>query len=370
MTDICKWNWQQKEWPTFLYNPSALRELEDSFIHIAGSFLGAYKHIDNTDKTTLIIDMISDEALKTSEIEGEYLNRESLQYSIKCNLGLDKENRKIPLAEQGISEMMVDLYKNFATPLSNEILCKWHRMLMKGRNDLKNVGCYRTHEDSMQVISGPLHKPTVHFEAPPSGRMSKEMDQFIDWFNASAPNGKKPMPALARASISHLYFVSIHPFEDGNGRVGRAIAEKSLSQSIKHPILIALSQTIQNNRKAYYNHLEDNNKTSLIDGWVSYFANTILDAQSHSIELVEHIIKKAKFYDRFESNLNIRQDKMIQRLFKNGIYGFKGGLSAENYIRITGTSRATATRDLQDLVKKNALSKTGCGKGTRYYLVL
>lgn len=363
-----KWNWQQNDWPNFTYNPSTLKSLEEEFLYNSGLFIGTYKHINDQDKSALIIDVLEDEALKTSEIEGEYLQRDSLQFSIRRNLGLDASNRKVSTAEQGISEIMVDLYKNYNAALTHELLFRWHEMLVKGRRDIKEIGGYRCHLEPMQVVSGPLHKPRIHFEAPPSTSVQKEMEKFIQWFNKTAPEGDNPLPPLTRASIAHLYFVSIHPFEDGNGRIGRAIAEKSLSQSIKQPIMISLSRVIQERRKLYYEMLEKGNKNNQIDNWNKYFSSIVLEAQSYTIKLVEFIIQKAKFYDIFKNKLNTRQEKVIQSIFKQGLKGFEGGLSAENYIRITGTSRATTTRDLQGLVNIKAFTKTGAGKGTRYYL--
>lgn len=364
-----KWNWQQSDWPEFSYNSEALSHLEAKFLRDSGVFLGAYKHIREDEKISLTIELISDEAIKTSEIEGEILSRESVQSSIRRNFGLGADKKKSPPAEQGIADMMVDLYKNFHEPLTNELLFKWHKMLMRGHSGIE-IGKYRTHKDAMQVVSGALHKPNVHFEAPPSAQMKAEMNQFIKWFNDTAPNGKNPLPALTRASIAHLYFVCIHPFEDGNGRIGRAIAEKSLSQSIGQPTLIALSKTIQSKRKDYYNMLEASNKSNQIDKWLEYFAGTILAAQEHTTTLVDFLIEKTKFYDFFRDRFNDRQAKVIDRIFKAGTAGFEGGLSAEKYLSITKTSRATATRDLQDLVGMGAFSKTGNGKGTRYHLIL
>jgi Fic family protein len=196
------------------------------------------------------------------------------------------------------------------------------------------------------------------------------MNRFITWFNDAAPQGKTPLPALVRASIAHLYFVSIHPFEDGNGRIGRAIVEKSLAQSLGKALPLALSQTLCTNRKSYYHALQASNKSNRIDLWIDYFSDVILEAQAQAIRLVEFLIEKAKFYDQFRSQLNERQSKVIERMFGAGLGGFRGGLSAENYIRITGASRATATRDLVNLVQKIALTKSGSGKGTRYQLKL
>ena len=211
--------------------------------------LGAIKHVEGVSKDDLLVEILSIEALKTSEIEGEILNRESVQSSIKKNLGLAVENRKIAPAEFGISEMMVDLYQNHDKALTHEQLFEWHKMITNGRRDLADIGKCRTHESAMQVVSGRLDKPTVHFEAPPSTKMTEEMEQFISWFNEiHHPNNSNMLP-LAKAGITHLYFVCIHPFEDGNGRVGRALAQKSIALSTGKPTLISLSHAIEAQKK-------------------------------------------------------------------------------------------------------------------------
>lgn len=244
-----------------------------------------------------------------------------------------------------------------------DTLFSWHAMLMNDRRDLKDIGQYRTHKEPMRVVSGEYHEPKVHFEAPPSTKMKAEMEQFIKWFNE-----KRTIGALTHAGIAHLYFISIHPFEDGNGRIGRAVAEKSLSMSLGHPTLISLSYMIEKHRKDYYRALELNNKDQEITDWLTYFAKTIIDAQNYTQSLMNFLIEKVKFYDRLKGSLNERQEKVIERMFREGVDGFKGGLSAANYIRITNTSRVTATRDLRDLVNKAALNKAGQLKHTRYDL--
>lgn len=363
-----KWNWQQKDWPDFRYDRKSLTRLEERFLHRSGLSFGAYKHITEKEKANLTVDLICEEALKTSEIEGEYLNRDSIQSSLRRNFGLETDRRKIPPAERGIADMMVDLYHHYAKPLTHKTLWSWHEMLMNGRRDLKDVGRYRTHKEPMQVISGPFGREKIHFEAPPSATMKKEMKTFIDWLKYTAPKGKDPLPVLTRAGIAHFWFVCIHPFEDGNGRIGRTISEKALSECLGQPVLIALSRTIQSNRKMYYKMLEESNKGNEITNWLLYFAQIILDAQEESQKLIDFVIGKAHFFDQFRDKLNDRQEKVILRMFREGPKGFKGGLSAENYISITQTSRATATRDLQDLVTKGAFTKTGELKSTRYFL--
>jgi len=219
------------------------------------------------------------------------------------------------------------------------------------------------------IIVNPL-TPTVHFEAPPSHNIPYEMEQFILWFDAAHTHENQSILPLAKAGLAHLYLVSIHPFEDGNGRIARAIAEKSISQSVGQPALISLSKTIEANKKAYYDSLENNNKTCDITDWLLYFGQTILNAQEDTLKLIDFLIEKAKFFDRYISVMNDRQLKVIKRLFDAGHQGFEGGLSAENYTRIAKTSASTATRDLKDMVDKKMLLKTGELKSTRYWLHL
>jgi Fic family protein len=364
------WNWQQPDWPDFTYDSEALEPLERRFLLQSGEFIGAYRHVGPDEQDTLKIELIGDEAVKTSAIEGEVLDRDSVQSSLRQELGLGRERPGVRPAERGISRMMVALYRGYAAPLTNQAMFDWHAMLLGGDTSMRGIGGYRTHAEPMQVVSGLDYRRTVHFEAPPSALVPKEMKRFITWFNETAPGARKPLPALTRAGIAHLYFVCIHPFEDGNGRIGRALAAKSLAQNLGQPTLIALAYTIERRRKDYYAALERSNKKNEITGWLAYFANTVLEAQSNTIKRVEFYIAKAKFYQRMRGSLNERQEKVIARMFREGIDGFKGGLSAENYIAITQASRATATRDLHDLVEKGALSRTGELRYTRYHLAL
>jgi Fic family protein len=362
------WNWQQPDWPDFTYSKARFDELEAQFLRQSGVLLGSYRHVHEDDKAILAIELMSDEALKTSEIEGEILNRDSVRSSICRHFGLDPGAAKVSPAERGIADMMVDLYRNPVAPLTQEALFSWHTMIMAGRTDVADIGRYRTHDEPMQVVSGPDYKRKVHFQAPPSQSVAYEMTRFIDWFNKTAPGSLAPLPALVRASIAHLYFVSIHPFEDGNGRMARGLAQKVLSQSLGQPVLIALSQVIEKQRKTYYDMLERSNKDNGVDEWVDYFAAVILTAQDCTQRMVDFLIEKTQLYDRVRGQLNPRQEKVLARMFRQGLEGFKGGLSAENYISISGASRATATRDLGGLTAMGALVRTGERKSARYWL--
>ena len=358
------WNWQKDDWPNFTYQSKKLKDLEQKFLHNSGVLFGAYKHLDN--QNHLKIEIISQEALKTSEIEGEYLDRESLQSSIARHFGLKVTQKKVQSTERGISDLLIDIYKNYDKSLRHETLYRWHHKLMGHRSDLKNIGCYRAGKEPMQVISGPIHAPHVHFEAPPSHRIKKEMNSFIRWFNETAQ--KSSLPPLTRSGIAHLYFECIHPFEDGNGRIGRALSEKVLAQNLGKPTLIALATVLNQDKKSYYKALEEASQKNEITDWLYYFAKEVLKALSYTQAHIEFLIAKSKLFARLQDRLNLRQEKCLLRMFQAGPEGFIGGLSAENYIRITKTTRATATRDLNDLVVKGALKKTGRLKSTRYIL--
>jgi len=365
-----RWNWEQVEWPDFTYNFKAIAALERDFLLQSGEFMGIFRHVSEDDQNTLRIELISEEAIKTSEIEGEMLNRDSVQSSLRHQFGLSAESANISPAEHGIAAMMTDLYEGFAAPLTDQTLFAWHSLLMRGDKSIRTVGGYRTHDEPMQVVSGPIGRRKIHFQAPPSETVPAEMRQFIAWFNDTAPHGATPLPALVRAGLVHLYFISIHPFEDGNGRIGRALAEKSLAQTLGRPSLIALARIIEGKRKDYYAALERNNKEMEVTNWLDYFGRTVIEAQATTLKIVDFYIGKAKFYQRLRDQLNERQAKVIARMFKEGIEGFKGGLSAQNYAAITGAPRATVTRDLQDLVAKGALDRTGERRYTRYWLNL
>jgi Fic family protein len=266
--------------------------------------------------------------------------------------------------------MMVDLYRTSGKPLSHKTLFGWHRMLFRERTGLRDIGRYRTGDDPMEVISGPIHSPRVHFEAPPSVRVAEEMAGFVEWFNRTGPSGAEPLPALTRAGIAHLYFESIHPFEDGNGRIGRAIAEKALAQGFGQPTLTALSATILRRRKAYYAALEAANKHNDVTEWLCWFASIAIEAQRRAIAHADFLIEKTRLLDRLRGQLNSRQEKALHRMLREGPEGFKGGMSAGNYSAITGASPATTTRDLSDLVELGALRREGERRHARYYVAI
>jgi Fic family protein len=355
------WNWEQPEWPEFQWDETRLIEAEKVFLVDGGVFAGSVKHLDDSGLDTLTVEALSTEAATTSEIEGEVLDRASVQSSVRRELRLKPDARRSGPKEQGVAEMMVDVHRTFAKPLSEGMLCGWHAMLMKGR-DLHDVGRYRTDDQPMEIVSGPMHARKVHFAAPPARRIRREMARFVKWYR-----GSDDLPALTRAGIAHLYFESIHPFEDGNGRIGRAISEKALAQALGRPTLTALAATILLRRKAYYAALEEASRGLEITPWLTWFAGVAIEAQRRATARIEFLIDKSRLLERLRGELNDRQEKALLRMLREGPEGFQGGLSAENYMKITGASPATATRDLSDMVEKGALRRTGERRHTRYF---
>lgn len=364
------WNWMLPEWPKFTWDAGKLASYEAKFLENRGVMIGASEHLSEQDKEGITIELMSIDAVTTSEIEGETLNRDSIQSSIRRALGLQTNRRSAKPAEIGMAEMLVDLYKNPKIVLNESTLCNWHQMIMNGRRDIICVGMYRAHSDTMQIISGPDYAPKVHFEAPPSEKVIAEMQHFLEWIQNTSSIGSNPLGLLARAGIAHLWFESVHPFEDGNGRIGRAIAERILAEGYESSVMTGLSKIILKYRKSYYSKLASASRRLEITDWLLWFAEIALEAQKNTLNHIVFIIQKAKLMERIRGQINSRQEKALLRMFQEGPDGFVGGMSASKYIHITGSSIPTATRDLNDLVEKNALIRTGERKSTRYFLAI
>ncbi len=290
--------------------------------------------------------------------------------SIQKNLGLKTDVISKDKTAEGISELMIDAQNTFKEDLNNESLFNWHTLLMKGTPTIQ-AGQWRTHEEPMQVISGAMGKEKIHYEAPPSKIVPKEMNLFIQWFNQTGRGGemeiKKP---IIRAAVAHLYFETIHPFEDGNGRIGRAISEKALSQYMDRPILLSLSKAMEAKKKEYYASLQLAQRSNEITPWINYFVETTITAQIEAESLIEFTLKKTKFFDRYKHQLNQRQEKAVRRMLISGPKGFDGGMNARKYVSLNKTSKPTATRDLHDLFDKDILTREGGGRSTSYFLKL
>ncbi len=360
------YNWQQPDWPEFRYDLSEIEEPLFKLAEKTGRASGLLNGLTADAQLEVAIEMMVAEAIKTSAIEGELLNRKGVMSSIRRNLGIETGRPTGDKRAQGTAALMLSVRNTFADPLSEETLFEWHRLIMTGHRHVA-AGQWRTHAEPMQVVSGAVGHERVHFEAPPSSRIQGEMARFIQWFNDTAIGGPKEIrKAAVRSALAHLYFESIHPFEDGNGRIGRALSEKVLSQGLGRPALLSLSRAIEAKRRDYYDALKESQQSNEVTPWVTWFVNMVLEAQSQAEEQIDFTLKKTQLFDRVRSQINDRQVQIVHRMLEKGPKGFEGGMSAKKYMIITGASKATATRDLQDLAEKNIFIATGSGRSTRY----
>jgi Fic family protein len=362
-----QYNWQQSDWRNFQYDEDFFTQMGLTFMEMAGQSQGYLKGLNSAFQEASIVDILVKEAIKTSAIEGELISRADVISSIRKNLGYTSPSLVIKdKRSEGIAMLLVKTREEFDTDITEDMLFEWHRLLMRGNHSIE-IGKWRSHNEPMQVISGAIGKEKIHFEAPPSVSVAHEMQLFIDWFNATKPKGKSPIHnTLIRSAIAHLYFETIHPFEDGNGRIGRIIAEKALAQGLKRPILMSLSTAIEANKKAYYEALQKAQSSNQIQDWINYFGETILKAQHDFIESIDFILKKTAFFDTHKSMLNVEQEKAISRMLEDNETGFIGGMNARKYQSINRVSKSTATRHLQDLVEKGILIVKNSGRSTSY----
>jgi Fic family protein len=361
------YTWQQSDWPEFRYNLSGIEDALFALAERTGHASGLLKGLSADAQTEASIEMMVVEAIKTSAIEGELLSRKDVLSSILKNPGLETGPLAGDKRAQGAAALMIAARNSFTAPLSDDMLFEWHRMIMTGHRHIA-AGQWRTHAEPMQVISGAVGHGRDHFEAPPSVQVPAEMVRFIQWFNGTAPSGTTDIrKAAVRAAIAHLYFESIHPFEDSNGRIGRALSEKALSQGLGRPVLL---RAIGAKRRDYYDTLKESQQSNEITPWITWFVQIILEAQTQAEAQIEFTLKKTQRFDRFRNRLNDRQLRALRRMLDEGPDGFEGGMSAKKYMAITGASKATATRDIHDLAEKGIFVPTGGGRSTQYQIHL
>lgn len=368
------YTWQLEDWPSFTYDPAAAQHWTHETLQAANRILGALDVLPEALETDAQIDLMVSAAIETSAIEGERLNREDVRSSIK-NHFLAASDR-VPVhdpAAAGISSLILEVRDRYRERLTENMLHHWHRLVLPEglgndwRGKAPMIGCWRAHKEPMQIVSGTIDNPTVHFEAPPSDRVPAEMDRFLAWFNDESQN----LPGIARAAIAHLWFETIHPYEDGNGRIGRAIADMAISQCLDHPALMSVATVFSRKRKDYYASLNEASKQSLnVDKWVNWFGTCAVETQIDAMSMVQRTVNKARFWEKLEQlELNERQLKVVRKMLNVEAGDFEGGMNATKYKGIARCAKATATRDLQDLVAKGVLSPIHAkGRYARYEL--
>jgi Fic family protein len=357
-----------KGWPCITWDKDLVAlKLEQVRLN-QGRLIGKMERLGFKIQEEAVLQTLTEDILKTSEIEGEILDRNQVRSSVARQLGMDviglvKSERSV----EGVVEMMLDATQKYKEPLTSERLFAWHAALFPtGRSGMTKIQVGKWRDDSsgpMQVISGPIGKSKVHFQAPDSRNLKTEMHQFLTW-----ANGKKKEDSLLRAGIAHLWFVTIHSFEDGNGRMARAIADMFLAKSEDSPQrFYSMSAQISTERKDYYNILESTQKGSLdITKWLDWFLSCLDRALANSESILAVVLKKAMFWEtHIDINLNDRQRKLINRLLD----GFEGKLTSSKWALIAKCSQDTASRDINELLKSKILKKNpGGGRNTSYSL--
>lgn len=387
-TKTSRYIWQQPGWPAMTFDLAQLAHSLAAAEHMQGLVQGMARAIGMADHPALQAEIFSEEVMATAEIEGERLDARSVRSSIARRLGL-ADDRWQTREVDGLVDVVEDASQGYLRPLDADRLWRWQSALFPGgTSGLRRiaVGRYRDHEDPMQIVSGKLGREIVHYEAPPSAQVPAEMEQFLAWFAASTPLKLRPllvepaqesvmataqMQPIARAAIAHLWFESIHPFEDGNGRIGRAIVEMAVAQHLGGPTkLFSLAGQFLRNRRGYYDALNAAQRGSLdITSWIHWFAAEYGKACEHACNIMDTALQKARFWSTHtNTTLNERQRKVVQRLLDDGDGGFQGGLNAEKYAKMTEASKPTATRDLAGMVEAGLLWTTGRGRAVRYYL--
>lgn len=360
---------QQANWPNFVWNNDEILNLLSEARNLQGRLIGKMETLGFELRNKALLDTLTLDVLKSSEIEGEYLNPDQVRSSIARRLGMEiagsvESDRNV----DGVVEMMLDATQNCFNPLTTDRIFDWHAALFPtGRSGMYKIKVADWRKDTtgpMQVVSGALGKEKVHFQAPDSSLIEQEMNLFLDWFN----NNNLNIDLVIKAAIAHLWFVTIHPFEDGNGRITRALTDLLLAKSDNsNQRFYSMSAQIRIERKEYYEILEKTQKGNLeITEWIKWFLNCLINSLKSSDAVLLSVLYKADFWTKHAHTLlNERQIKLLNKLMD----GFDGKLTSSKWAKIAKCSKDTAIRDINDLIEKNILQKESAGgRSTNYEL--
>ena len=360
---------QLKDWPNFTWDNGLLLYVIGEVRNLQGRIMGKMESLGFELRNEAILDTLTLEVIKSTEIEGEFLNPDQVRSSIARRLGMEiagsvESDRNV----DGMVDMMIDATQQYNEPLTEERIFDWHSaMFPSGRSGIYRIVVAKWRDDStgpMQVVSGPMGKEKVHFQAPDSSLLQEEMRRFIDWFNIE--DGIDP---VLKAAIAHLWFVTIHPFDDGNGRIARALTEMLLARADKSTQrFYSMSAQIRKERKEYYEILERTQKANLdITVWLHWFLDCLMNALKSTESVLANVLHKVEFWHKHSTtSMNERQKLMLNKLLN----GFEGKLTTSKWAKIAKCSPDTALRDIQDLIKKNILHKEDSGgRSTNYELI-
>jgi Fic family protein len=356
---------QKNDWPKFTWDADVITPLLGNVRHRQGKILGVMQGLGFRLQEETVLKTLTLDVLKSSEIEGEQLNPEQVRSSIARRLGIEIAGA-VPAERnvEGVVEMLLDATQRYDEPLSDDRLFGWHAALFPtGRSGMYKIKTAAWRDDAMQVTSGPMGKETIHFEAPSADKVPTEMNVFLDWFNSN-----QDIDPVLKAAFAHLWFVTIHPFEDGNGRITRAITDMQLARADQSKQrFYSMSAQIQAERDTYYAILESTQKGDLdITDWLEWFLDCLLRSMTQTDETIAAILKRAQFWEsQSTTNFNPRQQKILQLLLDD----FFGKLTVSKYAKITKVSTDTSLRDIQDLMGKGIIEQEGSGRSTSYKLI-
>ena len=375
------WIWQQPDWPNFRWDDKALAASLREVHQLQGRLLGKIDTVTEEGSAVSELDALLQNIVQSSAIEGEHLNAASVRSSLARRLGVDDAGLTPVTAQtEGLAELLLDATQNHQEPLTAERLYRWHGYLFpelaEGEFRLSNIRVGELRGDeTMQVVSGPVNRQIVHFEAPPknavgagSADLAEQLAAFLDWLESSRTD--KSLDPILRAAQAHLWFVTLHPFDDGNGRLARAVSDYALAQAENQSVrFYAMAASIMEKRQEYYQILESTQKGDVdITAWMSWFLATFKHSLETALARIDLVMQKTRFWQvHSQDGLNAQQTKVLNRLLDAGPGGFEGHLNAKKYMGIAGVSKATATRHLGELLEKRCLQKlVGGGRSTGY----
>lgn len=369
------WIWQQPDWPAFTWQAEQLAPALRACVQAQGRLMGMAGVVGHSLSAQSELDALLQNIVTSSAIEGEQLNVASVRSSLARRLGLELlDGDKTSERSEGLAQLMLDATQHYAEPLTLERLLDWHEWLFPEQDMAVavrpiRVGALRG-DDPTQVVSGRLDRPTVHFEAPPRLGLERQLEAFLQWFEGSRHDTS--LDPLLRAGIAHFWFVTLHPFDDGNGRLTRTLTDLALAQGEAQAIrFYAMSASILEDRAGYYRVLETSQKATLdITEWLQWFLQTLLSSLQQAMSRIESVLGKARFWQAHRASaLGAEQVKVLNRLLEGGPRGFEAGISAAQYQAVAKVSKATATRHLAELLENGYLKRLpGGGRSTRYQI--
>lgn len=371
-----RWIWQLPEWPALVFDAQTIQTLLAAARQSQGHLLGKAELIGLEGLQPHMLDSLTQEALTTSAIEGEKLDPQSVRSSVARRLGLDLSGAPVREGQrniEGLVDVLQDATLNTESPLTLERLCSWHGALFPtGFSGMQRIDVGALRSVPMEIVSGAIGHSKVHYAAPPAEGLADQVDAFLTWFNQTQPKlGSQPMDGLVRAAVAHLWFETLHPFDDGNGRIGRAILQLALGQDMGQPgRIVTLSRQIESCKERYYSELERAQRSKSMDvtAWVEWMLAQMSLANEFASRTIDAAIQRIRFQATMSAvSLNERQQKTMKKLLDAGPKAYEGGMTTRKHERIAQTSTPTAARDLIELERLGLLTRYGDGRSTRYY---